>query len=369
MQIEGNQHYNFLYAYHITKGNMKRAAIVMYEKALRFLHECNSVESLQERYNSLLSCVNALSLVDKDYKWIAKPVIEDPAEKFHDEEDEDDVMETETQSQIVVVDLEDIQKELLVVDALLCVAKAKELSSILHMGPKELVILLSNEKYFTNALKLAKGYKLSLAPIFESLTLACLKSTNLEISDPLDWLTKNNLSGWYFLTCVQISIIIIFVAIADLTLSVSYNDVAWSYLRKLLEEEDQDKQYYKDVTKHILSSNAFIPQWLLDSYKFSRASELLYLLLQYGRLDEATDLAVEYIRAFLGRASDKFGFKHFQQKTLPSFPINTVDLLLYALKTYSIGDEKNRENYQLLKETVDYYLKHMNSITLESMVM
>lgn len=197
MQIEGNQHYNFLFSYHITKGNMKRAAIVMYEKALRFLHECNSVDSLQARYTSLLACVNALSLVDKDYKWIAKPVIEDPAEKFHGEDlEDDDAMEAETQSQIVVVDLEDIQKELLVVDALLCVAKAKDLSSFLHMGPKELVILLSNEKFFTNALKLAKGYNLSLAPIFESLTLACLKSTNLEISDPLDWLTKNNLSGW-----------------------------------------------------------------------------------------------------------------------------------------------------------------------------
>lgn len=196
MQIEGNEHYNFLYSYHINKGNMKKAAIVMYEKALRYLYECNTVEALKERYNSLLCCYNALTLVDKDYRWIAKPVIEEPnASKFDDEEEEDEAMDTEIQTQIVVIDVDDLKKELILVDALLCVAKAKELKSILNMGPKELVVLLSNEKYFSNALKLAKGYKLSLAPIFESLTMACLKTLNVETKDPLDWLSKNNLTG------------------------------------------------------------------------------------------------------------------------------------------------------------------------------
>lgn len=39
MQIENNEHYNFLYSYHIKTNNMKRASIVMYEKALRYLYE------------------------------------------------------------------------------------------------------------------------------------------------------------------------------------------------------------------------------------------------------------------------------------------------------------------------------------------
>lgn len=314
MQIENNEHYNFLYAYHIKNNNMKKAATVMYEKALRFLHECSSVESLQLRYNSLLSCYNALSLVDPEYKWLAKPVIEDPRL----DEDDDDAMDSEVQSQIVVVDIEEIRKELLIVEALLCVAKAKDLKLVLHMGPKELVILLATQKFFTNALKLAKGYKLSLTPIFESLTTACLKSATVEFNDNLDWLNQNNLS--------------------DLTLTLTYSEMPWAYLKKTLEEEDSEKEYHRDVVKSILANQAFVPQWLLDVYKQHKPSELLYLFLQYGRLDEAAELAIDYVRAFLGYGSEIFGFKYFLAKTLPSFPVNTMDLLLHQLKVHGHKD-------------------------------
>ncbi|CRL04413.1 CLUMA_CG017499, isoform A [Clunio marinus] len=345
MQIENNEHYNFLYSYHIKNNNMKQAAIVMHEKALRFLHECSSVESLQMRYNSLLSCFNALSLVDPDYKWLAKPGIEDPRQ----DEDVDDAMESDVQSQIVVIEIEDIRKELLIVEALLCVAKAKELKSMLNMGPKELVILLAQQKFFTNALKLAKGFKLSLTPLFESLTLACLRSSNPEFNESLEWLSQNNLS--------------------DLTLTISYSEMPWMYLKKLLMEEDLDKEYLRDVVKCVLANQAFVPQWLVDIYKIHKASELLYLYLQYGRLDEAAELAVEYVRAFLGSGSELFGFKYYVAKTLPSFPINTMDLLLHQLKVHGRKDKVCEENYQLLKETIDKYLVESNRITLESMAM
>lgn len=325
MQIENNEHYNFLYAYHIKNNNMKKASMVMYEKALRYLHECSSVESLQLRYNSLLACYNTLSLVDPDYKWLAKPVIEDARV----EEDTDDVMEAEIQSQIIVVDIEEIRKELLVVEALLCVAKTKELKLVLHMGPKELIILLSTQKFFTNAMKLAKGYKLSLAPIFERLTLACLKSSNVEFNENLDWLNQNNLS--------------------DLTLTISYSEMPWIYLKKTLEEEDPDKEYHRDVVKCILANQAFVPQWLLGIYKLHNPSELLYLYLQYGRLDEAAELAIDYVRAFLGYGSEIFGFKSCIAKSLPSFPVNTIDLLLHHLKVHGNRDTTCQEVKYLYK--------------------
>lgn len=327
MQIENNEHYNFLYAYHIKNNNMKKAAIVMYERALRFLHECNSVESLQLRYNSLLACYNSLSLVDPDYKWLAKPVIEDSRL----DEDVDDVMDADTQAQIVVIDSEEIRKEMLVVEALLCVAKAKELKLILHMGPNELVILLATQKLFTNALKLAKGFKLPLTPIFESLTLSCLRSSNIEFNDSLEWLNQNNLS--------------------DLTLTLSYSEMPWIYLKKLLEEEDTEKEYHRDVVKCILANQAFVPQWLLEVYKLHKPSELLYLYLQFGRLDEAADLAVDYVRAFLGYGSEIFGFKYYLAKTLPSFPINTMDLLLHQLKAHGKKDKLCQEVSPIIAST------------------
>ncbi|KAG5683941.1 hypothetical protein PVAND_013197 [Polypedilum vanderplanki] len=344
MQIENNEHYNFLYSYHIKTNNMKRAAIVMYEKALRYLYEGNTVEALQQRYNSLLACYNALSLVDVAYRWLAKPVIEDPKT----EEDADEMMESESPTQIEVIEIKDIQKELLVAESLLCIAKSKDLKLIMKMGPKELIILLSNQRFYTTALKLAKGYKLSLAPIFESLTLACLKSSNIEFNDNLDWLNQNNLG--------------------DLSLTVSCSEMSWIYLKKLLEDEDKENEYCREVVRHILANQAFIPQWLLDIYKKNKPSELLYLYLQYGRLDEAAELAIDFVRAFLGYGSEIFGFNTYIAKTHPSFPVNTIDLLLYQLKAHGEKDQTCRDNYKLLKETINEYLKTANTMTLESMV-
>jgi nuclear pore complex protein Nup160 len=367
MQIENNEHYNFLYAYHIKHGNMRRSAIVMYEKALRFMYEGNTVEALRQRYNSLLASFNALSMVDAPFRWLAKPVIED----FKVDEDADEMMESDSPTQIEVLELKDIYKELLVAEALLCIAKSKDLKLIMQMGPKELVILLSTQRFYTTALRLARGYKLSLAPIFESITLACLKSSNIEFSDNLEWLNQNN--------------------IGDLALTVSCSEMPWIYLKKLLDDEDHEREYCREVVKHILANQAFIPQWLLDSYKKNKPSELLHLYLQYGRLDEAADLAIDFVRAFLGFGQECFAFNSMVAKTHHSFPINTMDLLLYQLKAHGEKDIISREvsckmklimrasitimcknspqNHKLLTATIDEYLKTANQMTLERMLM
>jgi nuclear pore complex protein Nup160 len=233
------------------------------------------------------------------------------------------MMESDGPTQIEVIDTNDIRKELLIAEALLGIAKTKDLKFIMNMGPSELVVLLSTQRFYTNALKLAKGYKLSLSPIFESLTLACLKASTIEFNDNLEWLTQNNLS--------------------DLPLTVSFSEMPWIYLRKLLQEEDPERVYCKDVVKHILGNQAYIPQWLVDDYKQNKPSELLYLYLQYGRLDEAAELAIDYARAYLGYGSDIFGFKHYVAKTHPSFPIHTMDLLLHQLKIHGQKDTVCKE--------------------------
>lgn len=318
MQIEGNEHYNFLYSYHIKNLNMKRAAMVMYERALRFLYEGSSVESLQQRYNSLLACYNALSMVDVEYQWLCKPIIEDS--KMDTTEIDDDMSDNEEPPvKVEVIEINDVKKEILIVEALLCIAKAKDLKLIMQMGPNELITLLATHKFFTNALRLAKGFKLSLAPIFESLTLACIKSSKVEFSDNLEWLNQNNLS--------------------DLALTISYSEMPWVYLRKLLKEEDPEKKYYREVVKHILANQAYIPQWLLDDYKLHNPRELLYVYLLYGRVDEAAELAIDFVRAYLGYGSETFGFKHYVAKTHPAFPINTIETLLKVLEMHGRSDK------------------------------
>lgn len=77
MMVDENNYYDFLYSFHITKGNMRKASSIMYERAMRYLLEHNSVQAMQSRYNCLLACVNVLHLIDEKYAWIAKPVIND----------------------------------------------------------------------------------------------------------------------------------------------------------------------------------------------------------------------------------------------------------------------------------------------------
>lgn len=42
---------------------------------MRFSLECETASAIQLRYESLLTCLNALNLVSKEDAWIAKPVI------------------------------------------------------------------------------------------------------------------------------------------------------------------------------------------------------------------------------------------------------------------------------------------------------
>lgn len=202
-QIEDNYHYNFLYSFYFHNKNMRKAAHCIYEQALRFSMESTSFASLQSRYESLLACVNALELVDKDYAWIAKPVFDDNIDKMDVEMEENSVHENQKQN-IVVIDLVDIRKELIQVEAMLTVSKSEmNLKSILQMGPNELVVVLCNEKFYLNAFKLAKAFKLKLNSIFESLTAACIHSNNTDLAESWDWLNNNVITGNWTITTIM----------------------------------------------------------------------------------------------------------------------------------------------------------------------
>lgn len=88
VMVEDNNHYDFLYAFHVTKGNMRKASSIMYERAMRYLLECDTVSAMQARQQCLLACINSLNLIEKNYAWIAKPVINDNIDDSDMETDE-----------------------------------------------------------------------------------------------------------------------------------------------------------------------------------------------------------------------------------------------------------------------------------------
>ncbi|EDW76015.1 uncharacterized protein Dwil_GK14894 [Drosophila willistoni] len=347
ISIEHNEVYNFLYAFHVNKGNMRKAATVMYEQAMRLQVDNDSPNALQKRCSALLVCINCIHLVDQRYRWIAKPAIGDERVPM-DQDPEDQV----NGQQVVVLELEDIQRELLLAEALReFTSHRDDAVSYDQAGAEELSHLLATSGLYTAALKLSRGYDFSVLPIFECLTAACIMATEDKTTDAWSWLQKNDL--------------------ADLAHRNNAADMAWALLQKLVVDNELDASTLirKSVVNRLLTLNAFIPQWLYDSYKLANSRELLQLFVKHNRLIEAADLACEMISAMLGAGSEYFDFEHSVNVKNPqlAFPINTIDLLLHCLRENS----KEHIDYEMarvqLEEEVSRYIKTVKRTTEDKM--
>lgn len=349
MSIEGNNYYDFLHAFHVSKSNMRKAAMVMYEQALRCLLECESLAAVERRYECLLTCLTALHLVDKDYAWIARPVINDEATASGDEDD--DRMETDeidAKRQVVVLELKDIRKELVMTEAIITLARhRKELSSILNADVDELVAVLASLGLYTAAVKLAKEHDKNISNVLQSLAFACVRASDENANECWSWLQENDL--------------------ADLPQKNSATDMAWKLLSHLIQENEEPEStvLHKAVTNKILSLGEFLPHWLFLSYRRLNPSQLLYAYVQHGRLIEATDLAKELIAAMQNTGGEYFGLKNALHATLPALclPINTIDILLYNLKLNEREDQEFAECFNDLESAVHTYLKSVDQVS------
>lgn len=274
---------------------------------MRFQLEGDSLEALNKRFSSLLICLNCLHLIDERYRWIAKPIIGDEYDIHNSSKDasmDEDELNNEQSSfnktQVVVLEIKHIKRELLHTEALINLAgHRKDIHSFLNAGPQELSMILASCGLYTSALKLAKGFEISLLPIFDSLASACVRTADENPSEPWTWLQENDL--------------------ADLPHRNKASDMAWSLLRKLVEdnEEDNTTLIRKSVVNKLLGLQAFVPQWLYNDYKRANCSELLYLYVKHNRLLEAAELAQEMLSAMLGAGSEYFSFKHSIAVTNP----------------------------------------------------
>lgn len=140
----------------------------------------------------------------------------------------------------------------------------------MNVGPEELAIILANSGLYTSALKLATGFQISLAPIFESLTTACIRTADENPNDALTWLQDNELAG--MLKSIKKSIvykILIYFFGTDLPHKSAASEMAWLLLQKLIDDYEKSDSTIirKCVVNKILMLNAFVPQWLYASYK------------------------------------------------------------------------------------------------------
>ncbi|XP_055595642.1 nuclear pore complex protein Nup160 homolog isoform X2 [Uranotaenia lowii] len=144
---------------------MRKAALIAYEKAMRCQLECNSLVFLKMRCEVLLKCINALNLAASDYTWIVKPSVSTYGGATRLEESD---------TKIVIVDLVDIRKELIITQTVLEIFKQlDDYKAVLNVDTNELLVILANAKLYTTAFKLANMLGKSLTMIYESLAASC----------------------------------------------------------------------------------------------------------------------------------------------------------------------------------------------------
>ncbi|XP_058462385.1 nuclear pore complex protein Nup160 homolog [Malaya genurostris] len=320
VEITENSHYDFLYSYFILKGNMRKAALISYEKAMRCQLECNSLIFVKMRCESLLKCVNALNLVAPDYAWIAKPTV------FKENKTQE-----ERETQIVVISLADVRKELMVTEAVLEISKQLEdYKAVLDVDTAELIVILANAKLYATAFKLAHSLGKSVLPVYESLASACVMCAMQDTADSWEWLHKNNLT--------------------ESVISIDSTSTAWNYLHYCLSNETENQDAcHVSVMNQIISKNAFPPQWLTDYCMNKTPTKLLQMYVNYGRLEEAYEIAVKLIQPQLISRSSITSL-HLNRFLLP---VTLIDRLQYELRK----DSKFQKQTHVLGQLIDCIAK------------
>ncbi|KAJ9580150.1 hypothetical protein L9F63_004167, partial [Diploptera punctata] len=212
LDLLSSNFYNFLYSFHVKKGNLRKAASVMYEQGMRLSQETTSgADSLQRQAKCYLACLNTLRLVDPKYAWIVKPVPHTDIDKEEDDlpagmspkrhSDGEQVFQHTLKRQVQVLEIPDIRKEYELVNARLRLMKhSPDLYSTVgaRLSAGELVAILTSVGMYQVALKLCHMFSLPQEGVFEGLAAACVKlmteDTDRESGGAWDWLVENDFS-------------------------------------------------------------------------------------------------------------------------------------------------------------------------------
>eukprot|EP00795_Rhopilema_esculentum_P012941 gene12941-3700_t len=362
VDITINDYYDLLYAFYSFRGDMRRAATTMYEYACRLRTEMHGLESLQQQAKCFLAAINCLRICDQNYAWIVRPSqekidvydIEDdftmqgrsPKRSEDGEEIALNIVDIKKGTKkTVIVELSDLEKEyLLIVARLNLVQFDKNSSTALgpYLSANEIVPLLSQSGLFDRAFSIAIAFKLDLDPIFEGI------ASNLAMDQAFNWLTAN-----------------------DTGLTQSINDVSaveqtWRLLRSYLDKftKINGPVYHKSVAIKLLSLGYSLPTWFVHDYKQRNAAELLRILINFDLLEEAGDLAVEYVNAVLGVGKENFGLKDALHVNSPAvwLPYSALDHLVVLLKD-KYGDSKLRQVHHNLSMKMKQYFETVEMVS------
>ncbi|XP_046859836.1 nuclear pore complex protein Nup160-like [Xenia sp. Carnegie-2017] len=368
VDISTHQYYQLLYSFHTYRGNHRKAASAMYEYGIRLAQELPGLESLQKQAKCYLTTMNSLRLLDEKNSWIVKPlerkdqkVVEAPnmsPKRKQGDEDADEALTAmipKRRRQVTVIEISDLEKEYMLILARLQLLQHDTDSAHVTgppLSPTETLVLLIQTGQYDTAFSIAKAFELSLNSIFDGLAARCVKislyTAPMDMDERMSWLKLNDRK------C------------SGLTRDASLADQAWSLLNVYLRRfgSKQTSVYYKCVCTRLLSMGCSLPTWLINDYKVANPGELLQLFINFDLLEEATDLAMEYLNATMGHGKEYFGLEEaLTANSQPVwFPYLALDQLLTALQKLD-DDDHLSAMYHGLRNQVDLYLEMVKSVS------
>eukprot|EP00794_Sanderia_malayensis_P016776 gene16776-18471_t len=378
VDITVNEYYDLLYAFHIFRSDHRRAATAMYEYACRLCTEMHGLASLQQQAKCYLAAINCLQICDPDYAWIVRPIEKPTATRLQNitdapnrspkrTEDGDEIEmgsfnKIKSTKKTVIVDLADLQKEYLLILARLNLVQFDKSVSA-HIGPSmtasETLPLLIQAGLFDRASSIAVLFKLDLGPIFEGLAGKCVKigndtSQGILSDETWSWLATNDLGT------------------AQSTKDISAVEQAWHLLQRYLERFSKRDGfiYYKLVSRKLLSLGCSLPAWLVNSYKEKNCAELIQLYIKFDLLEDAANLAIEYINAVCGLGKEYFGLKHALHAATPSvwLPYTALDQLSHLLEE-NYECPRSQKMYSELQTVLKRYFDTVQTVSQDKITL
>ena len=351
-----NNYYDFLYSFHVMKENYRKAAHVMYEAGARLGLELTSLVGLKKQAQSYLACINSLKLVSAKYQWIVKPghgmASKSPKRSLEGEE-----RERGGNSSMEVVELEDIEKELLLCQARLKLVSMSGDSSLCFtpgLTPAETVSLLSAANLFMEAVRVATTYSLPgcLVTVVQSLASKCARLSGGrggDLGQAWTWLAENRQAG------------------GREAGGEDAVEVAWQLLETIVtgQEEAGSTALHRAVLTSLAATRTAAPPWLLAGYKQRDCSELIRVFHQLGYIEQAGETAIQYIRAVMGEGSEYCGLKEGLKPTSKQsawLPWTVLDRLVLELRENS-GHPGVKNVLERLQATIGNYQKLVDTVS------
>ncbi|XP_075528795.1 nuclear pore complex protein Nup160 [Dermacentor variabilis] len=344
--VAEQHYYDVLYCMHVNSKKYRRAASAMYEHAFRLQQEATGSESLKKQELCLLAAVNCLLLVKPEDAWVAMPLpIGRQPDRSAKRDNTGEEIPQALPGKLEVIQVEDVRRKLSLVRAWLQLNESSQEGIRMPLTPEETVLLLVGCGHFNIAIRICKQFSMNLNPVFEGVVQQCIKSLpaqtirSARAINP-QWIIENPK------------------AVLDIP------GQAWLLLRHYLEQHEREPgttRYHRLITSKLLCNGYSLPPWLTESYKKRDAPELLRLLIAYSRLEEATDISIEYVDAVLGKGKEYFGLTSALHANLPPvwLPHTTFDRLLVALKS----SPKMESQHQKLSQKLKDYFKTLERVS------